>query len=150
MTLLQNDWVPAFGVNLGWQGLRQSFTAGLSRQVSDGGGLLATTTVYDINGAYRRKLSARWDGVASILYANNASFAASNLNKQLFPDRKYTVLQTAFSLTRPITQQMTANLNYAYIRETQKNIYFQGSSPTYDDSRIWIAIQYTWNHPLGR
>ena len=80
----------------------------------------------------------------------NASFAASNLNKQLFPDRKYTVLQTAFNVTRPITQQMTANLSYAYIRETQKNIYFQGSSPTYDDSRIWISIQYTWNHPLGR
>jgi len=150
VTLLQNDWVPAFGVNLGWQGLRQSFTAGLSRQVSDGGGLLATTTVYDLNGAYRRKLSARWDGVVSLQYANNASFAATNLNKQLFPDRKYTVLQTTFNVTRPITQQMTANLSYAYIRETQKNIYFQGSSPTYDDSRIWISIQYTWNHPLGR
>ncbi len=150
VTLLQADWEPAFGINLGWQGLRQSFTAGLSRQVSDGGGLLATTTVYDVNGAYRRKITSRWDGLVSIQYGNNASFAASNLNKQLFPDRKFTLLQTAFNLTRPITQSMTANLTYSYIRETQFNIYAPPAAPTYTDNRIWISIQYTWNHPLGR
>ncbi len=149
-TLLQADWVPAFGVNLGWQGLRQSFNLGLSRQVSDGGGLLATTTVYDVNGAYRRQLSARWTGSASIQYGNNASFAASNLNRQLFPDRKYTLLQTIFQLDRQINRQLTGHLAYSYIRETQKNIYVVDASPTYNDSRIWISIQYAWNHPLGR
>jgi len=148
--LYQSDWVPAFGLNIGWQGLRQSFTVGASRQVSDGGGLLATTTAYNGNLAYRRKLNARWDGVISVNYGDNASFAASNLNKQLFPNRDYTLLQTALQLTRQITPAMTANLSYAYIRETQKNIYFVNASPTYNDSRIWISIQYNWNHPLGR
>jgi hypothetical protein len=148
--LYQADWVPAFGVNIGWQGLRQAVTLGLSREVSDGGGLLATTTVYNVNLAYRRKLSARWDGTISGQYGNNASFAASNLNKQLFPDRKYTVLQSGVQLIRQITPQMTANLSYSYIRETQMNIYFVGASPNYNDSRIWISLQYNWNHPLGR
>jgi len=150
-TLLQNDWEPAFGINLGWQGQRQSFTAGLSRQVSDGGGLLATTTVYNLNGAYRRKLTQRIDGWVSVWYGNNASFAASNLNRQLFPDRKYTLLQNIFQVTRPITQQVTATAAYSYIRETQKNIYvFPNSSPIYNDNRFWFSLQYTWNHPLGQ
>jgi len=147
--LLQDDWVPAFGINLGWQGLRQSFTAGLSRQVSDGGGLLATTTVYDVNAAYRRKLTARMDGWASIQYGNNNSFAATNLNRQLFPDRKFTLLQAIFQLNRPITPQVVASLGYSYIRETQKNIYVIQATPAYNDNRIWFNIQYTWNHPLG-
>jgi hypothetical protein len=150
ITLLQNDWVPAFGVNLGWQGYRDSVTLGLSRQVSDGGGLLATTTVYDVNAAYRRKLAARMDGWASIEYGNNASFAATNLNRQLFPDRKFTLLQGIAQVNRQIMPQVTATIAYAYIRETQKNIYVIDALGTYTDNRVWFNIQYTWNHPLGQ
>jgi len=149
-TLLQDNWEPAFGLNLGWQGLRQSFTAGLSRQVSDGGGLLATTTVSSVNGAYRRKIGQKLDGVATVSYGNNASFAASNLNRQLFPDRKYTLLQTIFQVNRPITRQVTGTLGYSYIRETQKNIYVVNAATVYTDNRIWFNLQYTWNHPLGQ
>ena len=148
--LYQQDWVPAFGANIGWQGYRDSFTIGASRQVSDGGGLLATTTVYNANGAYRRKLNARWDGILSFNYGFNASFAASNLNRQLFPNRTYSILQAALQLTRQITPALTANLAYAYIRESQENIYIQNAAPRYNDSRIWISLQYAWNHPLGR
>ena len=148
--LYQADWVPAFGANIGWQDYRQAVTLGLSRQVSDGGGLLATTTVYNVNAAYRRKLTAKWDGVISGIYSNNASFAASNLNKQLFPDRKYTILQAAAQLTRQITPQVNANFAYIFIRETQKNIYIIDASPTYNDNRVSVSVQYTWNHPLGR
>ena len=32
------------------------------------------------------------------MYSNNASFAASNLNQQLFPNRTYTILQSAVQL----------------------------------------------------
>ncbi len=148
--LYQNDWVPAFGANIGWKGYRDSVTLGASRQVSDGGGLLATTTVYNANAAYRRKLTAKWDGVLSFNYGFNASFAASELNKQLFPNRTYSVLQSALQLSRQLTRQVSASLWYAYVRETQKNIYFNGSTPSYFDNRIWISLQYNWNHPLGR
>ncbi len=150
ITLYQNDWVPAFGMNIGWQGYRDSVTLGASRQVSDGGGLLATTTVYNANAAYRRKINARWDGTVSFVYGFNASFAASNLNKQLFPNRTYSILQSAVQLTRQITPALQANLTYLYIRETQKNIYFVNAYPTYNDSRIQVSLQYNWNHPLGR
>jgi hypothetical protein len=149
-TLLQADWVPAFGVNIGWQGLRQSATLGFSRQVSDGGGLLATTTVYSVNAAYRRQLSRLWDGWMSAEYGNNSSFAASNLNKQLFPDRSYTLLQGIVQLDRTISPSLTAHLAYSYIRETQKNIYVVDAANSYTDNRIWISLQYAWNHPLGR
>jgi len=148
--LYQSDWVPAFGLNIGWQDYRQAVTLGLSRQISDGGGLLATTTVYNVNAAYRRKLTAKWDGVISGIYSNNASFAASNLNKQLFPDRKYTILQSALQLTRPITPQITANFAYIYIHETQKNIYIVDASPIFNDNRFSVSVSYSWNHPLGR
>jgi hypothetical protein len=149
-TLLQADWVPAFGLNLGWQGQRQSFFGGISRQVSDGGGLLATTTVWSGNLGYRRKLTAKMDGTATASYGNNASFAASNLNRQLFPDRKYTLLQTTFQANRPITRQVMGTVAYSYIRETQKNIYVANAATIYNDNRIWFNLQYTWNHSLGQ
>jgi hypothetical protein len=146
--LLQNDWSAAGGVNVGWQGLRDSFTAGFTKEVSDGGGFLATTVMYSVNGAYRRKLAARWDGTASMQYGHNDSFAASQLSS-FFPTRNYTLLLANFSLNREITQRINAVLQYGYIRQTQKNIYLTGT-PDYNDNRISISIQYNWNHPLGR
>jgi hypothetical protein len=149
-TLYQNSWSPAGGLNIGWQGLRDSFVAGFSKQVSDGGGLLATTIVYSMNAAYRRKLGPRWDGLASVQYGNNNSFAASNLNRRFFPDRKYTVTQIYGQLNREITPRITASLTYGYVYETQKNIYIVGAAPNYNESRVSASIQYNWNHPLGR
>jgi hypothetical protein len=148
-TLLQDSWSAAGGMNVGWQGLRDSFTTGFSKQISDGGGLLATTVMYSVNGAYRRKLSARWDGVASMQWGNNNSFAASNLNKQLFPDRNFTLLQTYLTLNREITRRITGSLQYGYTHQNQTNIYLTGT-PSYNDSRFSASVQYNWNHPLGR
>ena len=77
--------------------------------MSDGGGLLATTTVYNVNGAYRRQAVIALGWLVSVQYGNNASFAASNLNKQLFPDRSYTLLQAAVQLNRTrLRPQLTA------------------------------------------
>lgn len=150
LALVQKDWVPGFGMNIVWQGLRNSVNLGLSRQVSDGGGLLATTTVYSANAGWRRKLSARWDGTLSASYGNNASFAATNLNRQLFPDRKYTLLSGVLDLDRQVTQRVTAHMVYAYLRETQRAIYLPPASGTYGDSRVSIQLQYVMNKPLGR
>jgi len=148
--LQQNDWVPAFGLTLGWQGLRNSALLGLSRQVSDGGGLLATTTVYSLNGSWHRKLSAHWDGTLFLNYSNNASFAASQLNRRLFPDRKFTVGMAGLTLTRPITQRVAAHLTYTYFRETQKAIYLPPATGSYNSNSISVQVSYSLNKPLGR
>jgi hypothetical protein len=147
--LLQNDWAGAGGVNIGYQGLRDSFTIGGSKQVSDGGGLLATTVVYSANAAYRRKLAARWDGTASGQYGRNISFAASNLDRRFFPDRSYTLLTIYLQLNREITPHLNAMLQYGFTHEYQQNIYLTGT-PNYNDNRVAVSLQYTWNHPLGR
>ena len=148
--LAQADWVPSFGLNLTWQGLRNAAALGLSRQVSDGGGLLATTTVYALNGSWHRQLTARWAGTLYTAYSNNASFAASQLNQQLFPVRKFTLLTGGITFDRPLTQRATAHLSYAYIRETQRLIYLPPSTGTYDDNRVSLQITYILNKPLGR
>jgi hypothetical protein len=148
--LKQAHWVPSFGLNLGWQGLRNAASLGLSRQVSNGGGLLATTTVYSVNGSWHRKLSARWDGTLFATYSNNASFAASQLNRQFFPVRKFTLLTAGLTFDRPITQRVVAHLSYAYTYETQKAIYLPPAIGTYNDSRVSLQIQYILNKPLGR
>lgn len=148
-TLLQDAWSAAGGVNLGWQGLRDSFTFGFNKQVSDGGGYLATTVMYALNAAYRRKLAARWDAVGTMQWGNNISFAASNLDSRLFPNRSYTLMQVYAILNREITRRLTGSLQYGFARQTQDNIYPLGA-PSYNDNRFSFSLQYTWNHPLGR
>ncbi len=104
------DLVPATtgfrlsAVNIGWQGLRDSFTIGASRQVSDGGGLWPPPPCISLNGAYRRKLTCAlgWYCQLAVTVTMPRSLPA-NLNRQLFPNRTYTMLQAAVQLTRQIT-----------------------------------------------
>jgi hypothetical protein len=147
-TLVQSAWSAAGGANVGWQGLRDSFTAGFTKEVSDGGGYLATTVMYAVNAGYRRKLSARWDGTASMQWGNNISFASSNLSK-FFPNRSYTLLQIYGNLSRTLTRRLTASLQYGYTHQNQTNLYINGT-PYYSDNRVSFSLQYIWNHPLGR
>lgn len=115
----------------------------LTRQVTDGGGLLGVVLMYMASVDYERALSPKWTVVASATYGNNDS------KSQLFADRKFSSLITVAGLTRRFSPSLLATLNYAHFHETQQGIYGP-DFPTYDDNRFGVTLRYNWGHSLGR
>lgn len=133
-------WSPAGGATFGWQGLRNSFRADFSRQVSDGGGFLPTTLMYRISGTYRRRLARRWDGQLGVTYWNNKSITISN--------RRFSYTMVDAGVSYEVTRSVLALMEYSYASETQQNITL--GAPSYNDNRVQFTVQYAWHHPLGR
>lgn len=142
-TIHTSQWNPAGGMTFNWRGQHDSVTAGFSHQVSDGGGILTTTHSWEVTGALRHQFNARWDGTASMMYGNNDSLAIRNI----FPPRNFSSLWGDVYATRKISRAMNADLHYARIYQTQKNIY---TAPTYTDNRYSVTLRYDWNTSLGR
>ena len=55
-----NNWSVAGGVQGGWRNQRTSVTAGFSRNISDGGGLLGAVRLQTVHGTFRRELVPGW------------------------------------------------------------------------------------------
>jgi len=134
-------WSTAFGVNYGWQGQRNSLRAGYSRQVSDGGGITATTQVNNVNAAYRRRLTDKLNFLLGMRYLHDASITSSA--------RTYDNIYGNIGFTYQFTKSFDATANYVRIHQSQSSAFIIGSR-TYDDNRVGVSINYSWNHPLGR
>jgi hypothetical protein len=133
-------WSTAGGATFGWQGIRNSFRADFSRQVSDGGGILATTQMLRTGAQFRRQLRPRWAVDLGVTYWKDTSITVSS--------RKFSYTVANVSLTHEISRSLNASLQYAYGHERQQNIVV--GAPSYNDNRIQFNIDYNWHHPLGR
>ena len=142
-TFYQYDqmWTTAFGVTYGWQGQRNSASAGFVRQVSDGGGITATTEVSNLNAAYRRKLTAKVNFLVGMRYLHNVSVVANQ--------RSFNNVYGNVGFTYQVTKSFDATANYVRIHQAQSGAFIVGSR-TYDDNRVGVSINYSWRHPLGR
>lgn len=139
-TVHTSMWSTAGGLTLGWQGIRNSFRANFSRQVSDGGGILATTQTYRAGATFRRQLRPRWYGEVGISYWNNTSITIAN--------RKFSYALGSLSVSHEISRSFNATFQYAYSKENQENVFL--GAPGYNQNRIQFTVDYNWHHPLGR
>ncbi len=68
-----NDWSVAGGVDAGWQNLHTALTAGYSRTISDGGGLLGTVRLQNVHANFRRQIIPGWAAALNAAYGTNDS-----------------------------------------------------------------------------
>jgi hypothetical protein len=141
VTSYNQMWSTAAGVNFGWQGHRNSVRAGYSRQVSDGGGITATTQVNSVSASYRRSLNAKLNLLLGLNYLHNVSVIANQ--------RSFSNLYGSVGLAYQISKSFSATANYVRIHQSQSSAFVLGSQG-YDDNRVGASINYSWNHPLGR
>jgi hypothetical protein len=143
ITVHEAQWSPSGGVNFGWRGTKDSFRAGYSKQISDGGGIIGTTSLNYVTADYRRRLTARWDLDVGFLYGNNVS-----VSQKISPlKRRLNTTRASANLSWKYSPAINLNFNYANLYETQQNIYLY---PTYEDNRVGFMLQYIWGHSLGR
>ena len=134
-------WSTALGANFGWRSRRNSFRAGFRRQVSDGGGITATSEVNSVNVSYGRLFTTKMSSEVGMRYYDVGSITTSKRNFQ----------NIAFNarLTYKLAKSLTADAQYSYIHQIQSSAFLIGSR-TFADNIIGVSINYTWTHPLGR
>jgi len=134
-------WNVALGANFGWQGLRNSVRVGYVRQVTDGGGLIATSQVNSFNAQYRRLITSKLDGTAGARYFHDVSTTTA--------DRKFDNFYVSAGVNYKIAKSFSAEANYGYVHSTQSNAFLINRG-TYNTNLFAASISYSWNHPLGR
>ena len=134
-------WSAALGVNFGWHDTRNSVRAGYSRQVSDGGGIIATSQVNMLNGEYRRMLTPKWDATVGATYYHDVSTTTAN--------RSFNNIFTNAAVSYKISKSFNATANYGFLHLTQSNAFLIGTG-NYNTNILSASITYSWNHPLGR
>lgn len=139
-------WSAAGGVNFGWQSLRNSFVAGFIRQVTDGGGIIATSQVNSVSAGYHRKLTQKMDLSLGAAYFHDVSTTVSS--------RTYDHSSISAGLSYKLAKSLSATAQYGYLHQSQSNAFLSpgllGAGATYSANFVGCSINYTWSHPLGR
>ncbi len=141
ITTRDSMWSTALGANFGWHGRRSSFRAGFSRHVSDGSGIIATSTVNLLTASYRRMLTPKMDATVGVRYFHDVSISTTRRNFDNFTFDA--------GLTYKLTKSLVASGQYAHLQQTQSNAFLIGNN-NYTSNLVGASITYTWNHPLGR
>jgi hypothetical protein len=134
-------WSVALGANFGWRNTRNSVRAGYSRQVSDGGGIIATSQVNGLNGEYRRMITPKWDATAGVAYTHAISTTTAR--------RSYSNIFTNVGVNYKISKSFDATARYGFTHWKQSNAFLIGTG-NYNTNIFSASISYSWNHPLGR
>ncbi|HZD30653.1 MAG TPA: hypothetical protein VE779_03240 [Candidatus Angelobacter sp.] len=134
-------WSTSFGANFGWQSLRNSVRVGFSRQVLDGGGILATSQVNSIDGSYRRRLSSKMDCTVGGRYYHDTSTTVSS--------RSFDNYYINTGLTYRFSKSLQTTGLYSYLHQDQSNTILIGNAH-YSTNLVGVTIAYSWTHPLGR
>jgi len=135
----------AGGVEAGWQNQRTSFSAGYSRNITDGGGILGAVRLQSVHANFRRELIPGWAAALTVLHGTNHALlvpsngSASSIN----------LTSAGVSLERNVAKSLGLRLGYAH--DFQQEFGFPAPNPTLDASRnrVFIMLSYQWAKPLG-
>ena len=141
-----NGWSVAGGAEGGWQNQRTSVSAGYSRIISDGGGLLGAVRLQTVHGTFRRELVPGWAAALNASHGTNQSIimpstsSASSIN----------FTSAGISLERNVGKSVGLRLGYSHDFEEQ---FFVPTvlAQTFDASRnrFFVTLSYQWAKPLG-
>ncbi len=141
-----NNWAVAGGIEGGWANQRTSATAGFSRNISDGGGLLGAVRLQTVHGSFRRELVPGWAAALTASYGTNQSLivpsatSASSIN----------LTSAGISLERNVGKSLGLHLGYAHDFQEQ---HFVSTIPTLaqdaSKNRFFVTLSYQWAKPLG-
>jgi hypothetical protein len=139
------QWSPAAGASVGWQGRHTSAAVSYLYTISDGGGLVGA--VHSNAGAItlRQQLTRAWSLGASGTYADNTlveSAAATDLN-----DSGHT-LGGSVSVQRTIGEHFSAQVGYSHLHQDYDNV--AALATVTGRNREWMAVTYNFTRPLGR
>jgi hypothetical protein len=140
-----NGWSVSGGAAGGWKNQHTSISAGYSRTISDGGGLLGSARVQTVQGAFRRQLTSEWAVGISASHGTNQSLvaplstSASSIN----------LTSAEFSVEHNVGKSLGIRLGYTH--DFQEQFGLPAPNPTQDAhrNRFFVTLSYQWAKPLG-
>jgi hypothetical protein len=140
-----NGWTVSGGVEGGWRNEHTSVTAGYSRGVSDGGGLLGSVLLQTVHGTVRHQLTPAWAAALSASYGTNRSLVAPSTSSA----SSINLASAGVSLERNLRRSIGFRLGYAH--NFQEQFGLPAPNPTQDahSNRFFVTLSYQWAKPLG-
>jgi hypothetical protein len=120
-------------------------SAGYSRGISDGGGLLGSVLLQTVQGTFRRQLTPAWAAAVTASHGTNQSLivpstgSASSIN----------LTSAGISLERNVGKSFGLRLGYNH--DFQQRFGVPDSAQTLDAhrNRFFVTLSYQWAKPLG-
>jgi hypothetical protein len=143
VTSPSTEWLPAAGGTFSWQSVHSAFTAGMTRRVTDGGGLPGAVQLTSVEASYRVQWARRWAARIGGSYGKNEIIQALSPSSS---DYRSIVGLVA------ISHQIGAHLELeaSYVRANQQSIEGNRVSSAFNRNRPQISLSYSFTRPLGR
>ena len=140
-----SNWSMSGGVEGGWHGDRTSVTAGFSRGISDGGGLLGTVRLQTVHGSFRRVLLPGWAVSLSGSHGTNQSITVPFLTSPT------SINTTSAGATLERNVGKSVGLRFGYTHDFQEQVGVPGFPQALDANRnrFVVTLSYQWAKPLG-
>jgi hypothetical protein len=139
-----SSWTGAAFLKVDWQGNKGNLTAGFSRAVTSGGGLIGAFTSNGANLGGAWKLARAWTGRVGFGYQEIEPITP--LNFVIYQGGKSVMAQA--SVVRTLGEHATLECGYQHFYEQFKGIATIAADPNGD--RAFASFDYIFRKPLGR
>jgi len=137
------QWTPAVGGSLSWQGRLNSLAVSYSHVISSGGGLIGAVRMDDAIASFRQQISKHFGASLNGTYVQNNVIGSTSLSV----NSGHTVSGTA-SLQREFGQHFAVQLGYTRLHQSYNNVAVIALAP--DTNREFVSFTYQFSRPLGR
>ena len=145
-----SQWSVAGGAEGVWKNQHTSLSAGYSRTISDGGGVLGAVRLQTVHGDFRRQLTPGWSAALTASHGTNQSLTVP------FATSASSINQTSAGVSVERNVGKSIGLRMGYSHDFQEQFGVPGptqTSPlqTLDASRnrFFFTLSYQWAKPLG-
>jgi hypothetical protein len=138
------SWSVACGVDGGWKNQGTSASAGYSRIISDGSGLLGAVRLQSVHGNFRREITAGWAAALTGSYGTN--------HELIGPPGSATSINSAsagISVERNVRKSLGLRMGYNHDFQQQFGLAAATPTQTASRNRVFVTLSYQWAKPLG-
>jgi len=141
-----SDWSVAGGVEGGWRDARTNVSAGYSRSISDGGGLLGPVRLQSVYGGVRRELIPKWAAAITASHGTNQSLILPS------PTGASSIALTSAGISLERNAAKSIGFRMGYTHDFQEESGLSAPNPVTLDAhrnRFFVTLSYQWIKPLG-
>ena len=138
-----SNWSVAGGVEGSWQDERTSVSAGYSRSISDGGGLLGSVRLQNVHGNFRRQLVPGWAAAVNASHGTNQSVTGPSTTGT----SSINLTSAGVSLERNVGKSIGLRLGYSH--DFQEQLGSPAQTLDAHKNRFFVTLSYQWAKPLG-
>jgi hypothetical protein len=140
-----NNWSVAGGIEGGWANQRTSMSAGFSRNISDGGGLLGAVRLQTVHGTFRRELVPGWAAALTASYGTNQSLIVPSATSP----SSINLTSVGISLERNVGKSIGFRMGYTHDFQEQFGLPAPAPTQNANRNRVFVTLSYQWAKPLG-